>query len=131
MKSQSPSHNQQRYSTVNWLESQALPGVRYGIRRISLAQRIELTSRARELTRRYEFLMAGDAGDQLEASLADLLTRRLYLEWGLAEIRDLTIDGQAATVEIVVEKGPESLSNEIVAAIQAELSLSEEERKNS
>ncbi len=131
MKSQSPSHNQQRYSTVNWLESQALPGVRYGIRRISLAQRIELTSRARELTRRYEFLRAGDAGDQLEASLADLLTRRLYLEWGLAEIRDLMIDGQAATVEIVVEKGPESLSNEIVAAIQAELSLSEEERKNS
>ena len=41
------------------------------------------------------------------------------------------IDGQAATAEMLVEKGPESLSNEIVGAIQAELSLSEEERKNS
>jgi hypothetical protein len=131
MKSQSPLHNQNKYSTVNWLDSHAFPGVRYGIRRISLAQRIELTSRARELTHRYEFLKAGDSADQLEASLADLLTRRLYLEWGLAEIRDLTIDGQAATVELVVEKGPEALTNEIVAAIQAELSLSEEERKNS
>ncbi len=131
MKFQLPSHSQNHYSTVNWHESRVLPGVRYGIRRISLAQRIELTNRARELTRRYEFLKAGDAGDQLEASLADLLTRQLYLEWGLAEILNLTIDGQAATSAMLVEKGPESLSNEIVAAIQAELSLSEDERKNS
>jgi hypothetical protein len=130
MRSQSPSPNPNHYSTVNWLESRALPGVRFCIRRISLAQRIELTSRARELTRRYEFLKAGDGADQLEASLADLLTRKLYVEWGLADIRDLTIDGQPATVELIVEKGPESLSNEIIAAIQAELSLSEEERKN-
>jgi hypothetical protein len=130
MRSQSHSHNENRYSTVAWHDSHVMPGVRYGIRRISLAQRIELTSRARELTNRYEFLRAGDAADQLEASLADLLTRKLYLEWGLAEIRELTIDGQAATVEMVVEKAPEALSNEIVAAIQGELSLSEEERKN-
>ena len=84
MKFQLPSHRQNRYSTLHWHESQVLPGVSYGIRRISLAQRIEFTSRARELTHRYDFLKAGDAADQLEASLADLLTRRLYLEWGLA-----------------------------------------------
>lgn len=131
MRFQLPLHNQNRYSTVHWHESQVLPGVHYGIRKISLGQRFELTSRARELTRQHEFLRAGDAPDQLEASLADLLTRKLYLEWGLAGIRDLTIDGQAATTELLIEKGPESLSNEIVAAIQAELSLSEEERKNS
>ncbi len=131
MRFQLPLHKGNRYTTVNWHESQVMPGVRYAVRRISLAQRIDLTSRARELTRRYEFLAAGDAAEQLEASLADLLTRRLYLEWGLDEIRDLTIDGEAATTEMLVEKGPESLSNEIVAAIQAELSLSEQERKNS
>ncbi len=130
MKYQSPSHSENRYSTLSWHDSQTFPGVRYGIRRVSLAQRIELTGRARELTHRYEFLRAGDAADQLEASLADLLTRKLYIEWGLAEIRNLAIDGETATVEAMVEKGPESLSNEIVAAIQAELSLSEEERKN-
>ena len=130
MRSQSPSHNPNQYSTVTWHESQAVPGVQYGIRKVSLAQRIELTSRARELTQRYEFLRAGDAADQLEASLEDLLTRKLYLEWALAEIRDLTIDGQDATVDMIAEKAPEALSNEIVASIQAELSLSEEERKN-
>jgi len=130
MKSPSALHNESHYLTINWHDSQTLPGVRYGIRRVSLAQRIELTGRARELTQRYEFLRSGDATDQLEASLADLLTRKLYLEWGLAGVCNLTIDGEAATVGTVVEKGPEALSNEIVAAIQAELSLSEEERKN-
>lgn len=130
MRSPSPSHNQNQYSTVSWRESQVVPGVQYGIRKVSLAQRIELTSRARELTRRYEFLRAGDSADQLEASLADLLTRKLYLEWGLVEIRDLTIDGQDATVDMIAEKAPEALSSEIVASIQAELSLSEDERKN-
>lgn len=130
MRSQSPSHNPHQYSTLSWHDSQVLPGVRYGIRRISLAQRIELASRARELMHRHEFLRAGDAADQLEASLADLLTRKLYVEWGLAEVGEFMIDGQAATPEMVIALGPESLSNEIVAAIQAELSLSEEERKN-
>jgi hypothetical protein len=131
MKSQSPSHNDTSYSTVAWQESQAVPGVRYAIRKVSLAQRIELTSRARELTRQYEFLKAGDTADQLEASLADLLARKLYLEWGLSEVSDLKIDGQPATSEMVIEKGPESLSNEILASIQAELGLSEDELKNS
>ena len=130
MKSQSPSPNLNEYSTLRWRNSEVAPGVSYAIRRVSLAQRIELTRRARELTQRYEFLRAGDAADQLEATLADLLTRKLYLEWGLAEIRDLMIDGAPATVETVVEMGPEALSDEMVTAIQAELSLSEDERKN-
>lgn len=130
MKSQLLSRSQNRYATVSWHESRVLPGVRYGIRKISLAQRIDLTTRARELMRKHEFLKAGDSADQLEASLADLLTRRLYLEWGLAEVKDLTIDGQPATVESLIEKGPEALSKEIVSAIEAEISLSEEERKN-
>ncbi len=131
MKFQLPLPKPNRYATVNWRESQVMPGVSYGIRKISLAQRIELTSRARELTLRYDFLRAGETTDHLEASLADLLTRRLYLEWALTEIRDLTIDGVAANTEMLIEKGPESLANEMVSAIQAELSLSEEERKNS
>ena len=53
-----------------------MPGVHYAIRRVSLSQRIELTKRARELSLRHEFLKAGDAPDQLEASLADLLIRK-------------------------------------------------------
>lgn len=131
MKFQLHSPKQVGYSSTDWRESEAFPGVKYCIRKISLAQRIELTSRARALASRYEFLRAGDAADQLEASLADLMTQKLYLEWGLAEIRDLRIDGEIATIEMAIERGPEALSNEMAAAIQAELTLSEEERKNS
>ncbi len=80
--------------------------------------------------RRDEFLRAGDPADQLEAGLADLLVRRLYLEWGLAGIEGLHIDGEAATPETLIAAGPESLSEEIASSIQAELSLSDEERKN-
>ena len=119
------------YSSVIRHESKARSGVSYAIRRVSLSQRIELTKKVRDLSLRYEFLRAGDTADQLEASLADLLVRRLYLEWGLAELSGLTVDEQPATVEVLIEKGPEALSEEIIAAIRAELGLSEEERKNS
>jgi len=131
MKFTLPSHEQTEYSSVLWHESGTMPGVRYATRRISLSQRIELTKSVRELVLRNEFFKAGDTADQLEASIADLLARKLYLEWGLMEIRGLTIDRQPATVEMLFEKGPESLTSEIVAAVQAELGLTEQERKNS
>lgn len=130
MRSQSPSREANAYLTVRWHDSRSFPGVRFGIRRISLAQRIELTSRARELSHRHEFLRSGDTADQLEASLADMLTRKLYLEWGLLQVDSLTIDGELATPDLVIEKGPESLSDEILQAIQGELGLTEQERKN-
>jgi hypothetical protein len=124
-------HNEREYSSVVWHKSQTAEGVRYAIRRVSLLQRIELTKRVRELALRHEFLKAGDMTDQLDANLGDLLVRRLYLEWGLSEIAGLKIDGQPGTVELLIERGPEALSNEIVEAICTELELSEEERKNS
>ncbi|MFL6352380.1 MAG: hypothetical protein ACJ74Z_11100 [Bryobacteraceae bacterium] len=118
------------YASVLWFESETIRGARYAVRRVSLAQRIELTKRARELSLRHDFLKAGDASDDLEASLADLLIRRLYLEWGLAEVTGIEIDEQPATAEVLIEKGPEALANEIVAAVRGQLGLSEEERKN-
>ncbi|MGH9622868.1 MAG: hypothetical protein ACRD4G_00845 [Bryobacteraceae bacterium] len=63
--------------------------------------------------------------------MGDLLVERLYLEWGLAEIEGLAIDGTSATPALLIEKGPEPLTREILASIQAELGLSEDERKNS
>jgi hypothetical protein len=119
------------YSSLKWYPSETVPGVRFAVRRVSLAQRIELTKRGRELALRYEFLKAGEPADRLEASLADLLVRKLYLEWGLAGLEGLRIDGQAATLEMLIEKGPEDLSDEIIHRIRADLGLSEEERKNS
>lgn len=118
------------YSAVVWKESNVLPGVRYAIRRVSLGQRIELTKAVRELALRNEFLKAAEIPDQMEAALADLLIKKLYLQWGLFEIRGLTIDGKPATPERLVDDGPEALADEVVSGIRAELELSPEERKN-
>ena len=68
--------------------------------------------------------------EQLTAVLGELLAKRLYLEWGLAEVQGLTIDGAPASPAVLVEKGPESLAEEIIAAILGELQLTDEERKN-
>lgn len=127
-----PLHLRKRssYASLLWSESETIRGVRYAIRRVSLSQRIELTKRARELSLRHDFLKAGDEADHLEASLADLMIRRLYLEWGLAKVTGLVVDDQPATVEALIDKGPEVLTDEIVGAIRGQLGLSEEERKN-
>jgi len=119
------------YSSLIWHESHALRGVRFAIRRVSLAQRIELAKNARELALKYEFLKSGDTEQQLEASFADLLARKLYLEWAVARLEGLCIDGEPGTIRMLIEKGPEELSDEIVNTIRRELVLSDEERKNS
>jgi hypothetical protein len=108
-----------------------MPGVCFAVRRSSLAQKIELTQRMRELTIRNEFLQSGDVADQLQASLSDLFARKVYLEWGLAEIRGLSIDGSPADTKVLVEKGPENLVDEAISMIGEETGLTEQERKNS
>jgi hypothetical protein len=130
MKLTSPSPKEVSYSSLLWHKSKTIEGVRFAIKRVSLAQRLQLNQRVRELTLRHEFLKAGPAVDQLEAAWADLLVRKLYVEWGLAGLEGLSIDGEAATVELLIDKGPEALLEEVVSAIQDEIGLSEEERKN-
>jgi hypothetical protein len=124
-------HSGAKYESVVWHSSKAWPNVRYAIRRISLGQRIDLTRRARELAQRNEFLRAGEAVDQLEAALSDLLVRRMYLEWGLISIDGLTVDDEPASVSAVADKGPETLTDEIIESLRGELGLTEEETKNS
>lgn len=130
MKLTSPSPSEVSYSSLSWRRSKTIEGVRFAIRRVSLTQRLELNKRVRELTLQYEFLKAGPAADQLEATWADLLVRKLYVEWGLAGLEGLSIDGEAASVELLIDKGPEELVDEVVSALQEEIGLSEEERKN-
>ena len=79
----------------------------------------------------YEFLKTGDTESQLEAALSDLLVAKLYLEWGLAAIEGLSIDGKKATAATLIVSGPEDLADEIVRQIQSESVLTEDERKNS
>jgi hypothetical protein len=130
MKFISPSRERYRYSSLVWRDSATMPGVRFAIRRLSLSQKIDLTQRTRELTQKNEFLRSGDAADQLQASLSDLLARKLYLEWGLAEIRGLSIDGSPADIAALVDKAPVNLVDEVISMIQSETGLSEQERKN-
>ncbi len=131
MKSLLHLHKEADYQSIAWHKSRYLEQVSFAVRRSSLAQRIELTERARRLTLKHEFLASGDLSDQLTASLSELLVRRLYLEWGLAEVKGLKIDGEQASTETVIERGPEELADEIIEAIKAETGLSEDERKNS
>jgi hypothetical protein len=131
MRFTSPLLKQIKYSSSEWRDSQNVPGVRYTFRKISLGQRIDLTRRVRELCLRDEFLKAGDAGEKLESILSDLIIKKLYLEWAAVKVEGLRIDGQQPTVDLLVDRGPEALTDEIIEEITVELGLTEAERKNS
>ena len=126
-----PSHKGSQFESSRRLESKSVPGAVFWVRKTSLVQRIELLTRVRELTRKYEFLQAGGSAELMESSLGDLLTTKLYVEWGLERVEGLSIDGQDASITLVLEKGPEELCLEIAREVQKECGLSEEERKNS
>jgi hypothetical protein len=127
----SPSHSGSQFESSRRLESQSVPGTVFWVRKVSLSQRIELLTRVRELTQKHEFLSAGNPEEQMEATLGDLLTVRLFLEWGLERMEGLQIDGQDPSVSLLIDRGPEELCGEIAGAIQKECGLFEEERKNS
>jgi len=103
-KSSLPSPEIHEHRSIVWHESSCIPKVRFAVRRLSLGQRIELTRRVRELTGKNEFLRAGSEADQLQAALSDLMMRQLFIEWGLAQIDGLHIDGREATTEVLIAK---------------------------
>jgi hypothetical protein len=121
----------QNVSSRQVLPSQACPGVEFVIGRMTFGRRIELMRRVRDLGARLEYFQAGqNAANAMEASLLGAEIDRLYVEWGLEEIRGLEIDGAPATPRSLIDSGPEDLFFEILAAIKAECGLSENERKN-
>jgi hypothetical protein len=120
-----------RHESAIEIESKAFPGVVFRIARMSLARRIELTRRLRELGQKLEFLEAGQTHDErIESLILGQEIERAYLEWALADVRGLEIDGEPATPAVLVERGPEELCREVVDAIKSECRLTEEERKN-
>jgi hypothetical protein len=117
--------------SVEWCASERYEGVRYEIRRVSFGGRIELARRIREIGRRAEYLEAGtDVRDKLEATVLAAEIDRVYLEWGLAGVEGLEIDGAAATTESLIDHGPVGLAEEILARIKGECGLTDDERKN-
>jgi hypothetical protein len=125
-----PWHKKTSYRSLLWLESKCVPGVKFSLRKVSLSQRLELSARIRKLTLQNEFLRAGELTDQMEAATADLLVQKLYVEWAVVEIDGLRIDGKTASVELLIQRGPETLVSEMTAAIRNSLELSDAERKN-
>jgi hypothetical protein len=98
---------------------------------MSFGRRLELARKIRAIDRRLEYLQAGeDLASKVESAIVSAEVDRAYLEWGLDSLEGLWIDGEPATPEALVEKGPEELTREILQAIKKECFLSEEERKN-
>src|SRR5579863_9650844 len=120
-----------QYESVVSIDSKSAPGVRFAIHRISFGRRMELSRRVRELSRRAEFLTAGnEVHEKIEANILAQEIDAMYLQWGLVSITGLNIDGQPATGEWLLEKGPEELVREVISAIKAQCGMSEAERKN-
>jgi hypothetical protein len=119
------------YESVEWFDSDAIPGVRFAVARMSFGRRVELVRRLREIGRKAEFLEAGtDAREKLDGAVLAGDVDRAYLEWGLAAVEGLSVDGEIATVEGLIDKGPVTLALEILNKVKAECGLSEDERKN-
>jgi hypothetical protein len=111
--------------------SVARPGVEFVVARMTFGRRLELMRRIRDLAARIEFFEAGrNEKNRMEASLLAAEMDRLYIIWGVEEIRGLELDEGPATVEALIERGPEELFVEALAAVKAECGLSENERKN-
>jgi hypothetical protein len=119
------------YESVVTICSKTMPGVQFTIKRISFGRRMELSRRVREVGQKGGFLEAGSQlQEKIEASILAQEVDAIYLRWALASVAGLTIDGEPATVEQLLEKGPEGLAREIVDAIKAQCGLSDAERKN-
>ncbi len=119
------------YESVLAIQSKALPGVKFVINRISFGRRMELSRRVREITQKAEFLEAGsELAEKIEAGILSQEVDAMYLRWAFVGVDGLEIDGQPATADQMLERGPERLAQEIVAAIKNECGLSEAERKN-
>jgi hypothetical protein len=120
------------YESVVEVESKVAPGVRFTVARMSFGRRMELMRQVRELSRRMDFLEAGQKpGEKMDAALLRVEIDRLYLVWGLRAVSGLVLDGGQANPGLLAEAGPEELFQEALAAVRAEAGLTDEERKNS
>lgn len=118
------------YESVVEHPSTTVPGVSLIIAKISFGRRVELARKVRELAVRHDFLTAGSGAEKMEAALVNAEIERLYVRWGLIEVRGLAIDGEPATPDSLMSKGPEALFREAARMVADECGLTDEERKN-
>jgi hypothetical protein len=119
------------YESVATVASRVASGVTFTVAKMSFGRRAELMRQVRELSRKMEFLEAGeDAGQKMDAALLRVEIERAYVKWGLLAISGLEVDGVAATPDSLADIGPEELFQEAAALVRAQTGLTAEERKN-
>lgn len=119
------------YQSTVQVEAASCAGVNFTVRRMSLGARIELVQQVRSKGASLSYFQAGEsAEDRLRAAEITAAIEALYIRWGLVSLQGLTIDGEPADAEAMIERGPEGLCHEIAAAVRRECFLSEEEAKN-
>jgi hypothetical protein len=107
------------------------PGVRYKVLKMSMARRLDLTRRVKDLMKNLEFLNAGTtATDKVDAAILSGEMDRLYWDFGLESIDGLDINGETTTPAGQFDRGPEELSREILQRIKQNLQLGPDEQKN-
>src|SRR5690242_18872097 len=116
------------YASVVEIESAERAGVRYRVARMSFGRRVELMRQVRELSRRVEFLDAGkSSGERMDAGLLRAEIDRMFVLWGLEAVSGIQLDGVDATPETIIERGPEELFREALAAVRAQTGLTDDE----
>ncbi len=120
------------YESAVWRMSRLWPGVEFQVLRMSLLRRHRLMQELKSVTAEEAFHAAAPEEPDSEVTARDLQTRidEMVIRTGLLKIKGLSIDGRRATVDSLIERGPESLAREIAEAIAEESSLTEYERKH-
>lgn len=119
------------YKSTVTIRSKLHEGVTYRVARLAFDRRMQLMRRVRELAINLDFLRAADSdAEHMETHILTAQIERAYVTWGLEAVDGLLIDGEPATPESLMERGPEDLAHEAIKAVRAECSLTDAERKN-
>jgi hypothetical protein len=71
-----------------------------------------------------------EAGSEISAAELQARIDVIVIRTAVLEIKGLSIDGQPASVEKLLDSGPASLAREIAEVVAEESFLNEDERKN-
>lgn len=119
------------HESVEVIPSKLSEGVTYTVRRMSFNRRLDLMKRVRAIAPKLECFEAGSSQqDRIHAQLLSAEIDQLYVEWGLAEVNGLEIDGSPATPRSLCDAGPEKLFLEALQGVKRACHLSEAETKN-
>jgi len=119
------------YNSTIQYESSTIPGVRFTLWRLSFGKRLELLRRVHGLAAKQEFFTASQTVEsQYGAAILEQEVQQVYLQCCLVQVEGMLIDGEPASTEILIHRGPESLVEEITSAIHRQMGLTAEEQKN-